>query len=204
MPRFPMSRLAALLLLLLVPACAPYPLVPANSAQAPQGIAVAPAIAFNRVSAFNPAVKVPERVEIWTSDGEVLDQLVFFGGVADGAPLVKLPETTAPREPLPPFRSSMEAGDVMELFAASLVRLGRTPTVETTALRPATFLGGPGFRFDFTYTGKDDIDRRGTAIGTVRDGKLWMIAFEGTRLLHYGRLLPEAERIFATAALRPS
>lgn len=204
MPRFVLSRLALLLVLLLPAACASYALVPANSAQAPQGIAVAPALAFNRVTAFNPMARVPERVEIWTTEGEVLDQLVFFGGIPDGQPLIKLPPGREERTPLPTFRRDMADGDVVELFVSSLVLSGRTPAVTIQLLRPATFLGGPGFRFDFAYAGSDEIDRRGTAIGTVRDGRLWMIGFEGTRLLHYNRLLPEAERIFATATLRPT
>ena len=198
-----MKRAAIIGLLLLLPGCSAYTLVPASTAQAPQGMVVTPTVAFNRVSAFNPQARVPDGVEIWTADGEVLDQVVFFGAIADGAPLIKLAPGKDEQRPLPVFRRTMEAGDVMELFAASLVRVGRTPSVGTDALRPVAFLGGPGFRFDFAYTGSDEIDRRGTAVGTVRDGKLWMIAFEGTRLLHYGRLIQEAERIFATASLRP-
>lgn len=96
----------------------------------------------------------------------------------------------------------MAEGDIAELFASSLVRLGRTPSVTIESIRPATFLGAPGFRFEFSYSGRDEIDRRGSAIAAVRDGRLWMIAFEGTRLLHHGRLMPEVERIFATTRLR--
>ncbi|WP_439576364.1 hypothetical protein [Elioraea sp.] len=198
-----MPRLVILALALLVTACAAYSLAPAGAPQTVQGIVVVPGQSFNRSTAFNRALTLPDRVEIWTTDGEELDRLTFFGGIADGAPLGKLPPDRSDREqPLPVFRAGMAEGDIADLFVANIVRLGRAPAVVIDAIRPATFLGLPGFRFDFSYSGGDEIDRRGSALATVRDGRLWMIVFEGTRLLHHDRLMPEVERIFATARLR--
>lgn len=198
-----MPRLVVLAFALLASACAAYSLAPAGAPQTVHDIVVVPGQNFNRATAFNPALTLPERVEVWTADGEELDRLTFFGGIADGAPLGKLPPARADQEqPLPVFRAGMTEMDIAELFAATLVRLGRAPAVAIESIRPASVLGAPGFRFDFAYAGRDEIDRRGSAVATVRDGRLWMIVFEGTLLLHRDRLMPEVERIFATTRLR--
>jgi hypothetical protein len=196
-----MRAMFALFVLLLAGACAPFTLVPANTQQSVPGLTVQPGIAHNRMGAH--IANLPDRVELWTIDGQILDHMLFIGGVADGNAVLKLPVAQQDRaEPMPLFRAAMPAGDIVELFAASIVRTGRTPAVVTQNIRPAPFLETQGFRFDYTYSGTDEVDRRGTAIGAVRDGRLYMIAFEGTQLLHFGRQLPEAERIFASARLR--
>lgn len=185
--------LLALALSLAIAGCAGFSLVPPGPV-ATKGMQVTPATAWNRFN--NP--RHPPHVEVWTQDGPILDMLVFVGGLADGTALLAM-DRDEPNDPLPVFRSAMSASDIEALFEATVARVRRARSVETAGLRPHPFLGGEGFRFDFAYLGADEVDRRGTAVAAIRDGRLYMIAFEGTELLHFPRGLAEAETIIATA-----
>ena len=43
-----------------------------------------------------------------------------------------------------------------------------------TGLRPRTFLGHPGFQFDYDHLGGDEVERRGRAVGAIIDGRLYL------------------------------
>jgi len=101
----------------------------------------------------------------------------------------------------PPFRSGMTPNEIMDLFTGTFATATGSAVVQARDLRPATFGGTAGFRFEVSYTLKDDVDRELSAVGTVRDGKLYLIAFQGTKLYHYGKYLPEFEQIISTARL---
>ena len=121
------------------------------------------------------------------------------GGVSNGSPLFVRTSQQLKGDPLPPFRRTMGPSEVMELFEATFARVFQSPLVEGRALAPAAFAGHPGFRFDFTFTGRDSVDRRGIAVGTVRDERLYLLTFSGTRIYHFGAYRAEAERIIASA-----
>jgi hypothetical protein len=142
------------------------------------------------------------QVETWTIDGEPLDSIIFFSGIADGQPLITLAQEKG--APLSPFRSAMTPNDVMELFDAMLAKVTGTAVARSRDLRPAKLAGVDGFRFDIDYTLKDDVDRTLSAAGTIVDGKLYLIAFQGDKLYHYQRYLPEFEKIIASATLSHS
>lgn len=138
-------------------------------------------------------------VEVWTLDGLSLNALLFVTGTKDGEPIFTLRQSSGSRgEAPPPFRSNMSALQIKELFGATLTRAFGTTNVETSALRTSTFGGQPGFAFDTAWTGRDEVDRLGRAVGAVRNGRLYMIWFQGTKLYHYKRYLPDFERIVAS------
>lgn len=192
-PHRRIARAALCLAVLVVAGCAGYSLVPAGTTNA-KGIELTPGTTWNRFN--NP--RHPSHLEVWTRNGPILDMLVIMSGVEDGKPLLAM-EAGEEDVPLPIFRSTMSAIDVQALFETTVAQVRRARSVDVVGLRPYAFLGGDGFRFDFAYLGGDEVDRRGTAAGTVRDGRLYMIAFEGTELLHYPTGLPDAERIIEAA-----
>jgi hypothetical protein len=120
----------------------------------------------------------------------------------DGQPLITLAPQTGFQ--LSPFRSAMTPSEVMDLFEAMLTRLTATAVAQTRGLRPAKLGDVDGFRFEIDYTLKDDVDRTLSAVGAVQDGKLYLIAFQGDKLYHYQKYLPEFEKIVGTAVLAHS
>ena len=139
--------------------------------------------------------------ETWTIDGEPLESLMFFAGIRDGQPLMTLPSEMGP---LAAFNAKMSPNDVMDLFEAMLTKVTGAAVAQSRNLRPAQLGNMPGFRFEVEYTMKDDVDRTLSATAAIKDGKLYLIAFQGTRLYHYKKYLPEFERIVASAALSHS
>ncbi len=136
-----------------------------------------------------------KNVEVWTIDGPPLETLVFFVGVADGQALV---EPTEGRQKLPAFHSSMAPNDVMELFRATLTQAAAAIVSEGRNLRPVKFAELDGFRFDLDYTLKEEVDRSLTAIGVVREGRLYLVLYQGTKIYYYDKHLPDFEHVVET------
>jgi hypothetical protein len=59
----------------------------------------------------------------------------------------------------------------------------------------------PGFKFDFHYVAKDEVDRSGIGYAAVKDGKLYLIFFSGSKLHHYPLRLGSAMRIMESAKI---
>lgn len=180
--------------------CGSYALVQ-PSHQVIQGrLAVDTGMRWNKVTQKTPEstlFSTTGQVEVWTADGENLDAIQFFAGVPDGAPLLTVTDKT---KSIGVFHSSMTPNDVMELVEATLSTAANTAITKSRDLRPATVAGVDGFRFEIDYAQHDDIDRVLSAAGTIHNGRLYLILFEGTSVYHYGRYLPEFERIVASAS----
>ena len=191
--------LAALFALLGAASCVPYWSIAPKRTSVHGDLSVEPGESWARswVTPFDGwAFWFPAPVERWTIDGERLDLLTFYVGVPDGQPLIRIPDVK--EKSLPPFRQSMTPPEILDLFEAAFAKAGNTAVVDGRNLRPAKFGDADGFRFEMSLTLPDDIDRELAAAGAVRDGKLYLITFEGTRLYHYARHLPEFERIVAS------
>ena len=199
-----MMRLGGFLVALLAPAlaaCVNYALVDPGRTTVRGELSVASTIAWNKqrkimlpddeIVLSNPAV------EVWTQDGTEVDQLVFYVGVEDGEPLMR---GRISRD-LPRFRRDMSASEVAELFEATLVGGLGAIGLERRELKPARFAGGEGFRLRLGFTLDDEVERELVATGTVREGKLYLIAWLGTRLYHFEHYLPEFEVIAASARI---
>lgn len=195
-------RLLGLLGFLGLAACTGYVLVPPGRAAVGDGLTVTADEAWNRATNL-PLEEYPR--ELWTRDGLRLNSISFMTGIGDGHPVT--PDIIgndgrsggAEKGTLPVFRKDMVAPEIMELFDATFVRLLGTPLVTADNLRPTTFAGLPGFRFDVAYTDRHGLDRRAVVAGAVRDGKLYLICYMAARLHYFDRHLPEAEAIIASA-----
>jgi hypothetical protein len=195
-----MRFIAVIALALLVGACTQYALVQPQSVTVKDALIVEPDIAWNRINQQD--ISGRSQTEIWTADGPLLNTLTFFAGIEDGKPLlVQNAEQERQRGKLPEFRKSMTATEIMELVESTRAKLSPSSITKTRNLRPEKFIGKDGFRFDMTFVGKDEVDREVTVIGTVHEGRLYLIEYQGTRLYHYDLRRQQAERIIQTARL---
>jgi hypothetical protein len=162
-------------------ACTPFTLVAPERQTVGGVISVQPGMKWNKLATS------PYRgnVEAWTLDGPALNTLVFFTGVPDGEPLFTRAAgmaQTAQQEKSPVFRSSMNPVEVQEL-------------------KPVPIANGQGFRFETRMIGRDEVERDGVFVGTVRGGKLYGAWFQGAKLHYFKRYLPEFDRLVASAQL---
>ena len=159
---------------------------------------VTPTIRWNR--AYRGYSDISEE-ENWTLNGPLLDNLTFIGGLRDNRPIVRFQRRSDWRQ-VPNFRSSMTPDEIASMVETYFRVRGGVVNFETRALQPRTFLGHPGFQFDYSRLGSDEVDRRGRAVAAVIDGRLYMILFDATRMHYFPTALPEVERIIESARLR--
>lgn len=176
--------------------CQRYVMVPPQQVTVKNALVVAPSQAWNKINIENLSSRP---VEIWTADGDQLNMLMLFVGVADGQSLFPSPDSE--KDKYAPFKSAMTPNEVVSLVEATLSRYMDSSLVESYDLRPATFAGQNGYRAEFNLVGKDEVDRRGLATGTIKDGKLYLMLFIGTRLHHYGLRAEEVEGMVASARI---
>jgi hypothetical protein len=153
-------------------------------------------VALPRQSPSELAMSSAAPLELWTQDGASLQYMFVFGGVPDGQALFKKFQD---KSEFPAFRAGMSAQEIMELVEATLGKMSASTLIQTRSLRPARFAGLDGFQFAVSYTAKDEIDREGIVAGAVKDGKLYLLLYAGSRLYHFGKYRPEVERMFESA-----
>ena len=156
---------------------------------------VTPPRAWNTLS-----LRPGKNAEIWTLDGEQLNNVTFFGGIAPGAPLYK--ERNKKREPLPKMRNDTLLVDLPELLEGTIRAYNGISVFSVTSSTPIKFLGKDGIRFNYTYTDNDELPRLGEAVGAIVGGKLYMVTFEAPRLHYYDRALSDYQGLVSTAVLK--
>ncbi|HXJ00673.1 MAG TPA: hypothetical protein VNH44_05580 [Micropepsaceae bacterium] len=132
---------------------------------------------------------------VWTIDGFGLNELRFLTGVAGGAPLLRIDGID--RKDMVAYNTTMLPDDVMEMVAGTLGKAGNQQ-LRTAALRPVPFGTGTGFRFDLSYTTKDGLQMKGTALFAQRKNKLDVILFAAPSEYYYDRYVPTVEKVFAS------
>jgi hypothetical protein len=191
-------RSVLVLALLALAGCAPFVLVSPERQTVGAVISVAPGMKWNKLtmSAFQG------KVEVWTLDGPTLNTLLFFTGVPDGEPLFTRRDAAAGQQEKPPvFRATMNPVEIQELLEATAARYFRTTIAEGRNLKPVPIANGQGFRFETRLLGRDEVERAGVFVGTIRGGKLYGAWFQGAKLHYYERYLPEFDRLVASAQL---
>lgn len=124
--------------------------------------------------------------EIWTIDGEQLNQIMFFGGVPVGEPLLK--ERNRKLDPLPKVAGNMLLTDIPVLLERTYRTHYATTSMEIGLQEPTTFAGVEGIRFEYRFTPiEDEVERRGEAFAGLKDGKLYLVAFEAPDLYYFDR-----------------
>jgi len=155
----------------------------------------APASVWNRLSE-----KEGKFQEIWTTDGDQLNRLIFFGGIPSGEPLLK--ERNRKLDPLPRFAANMLLPDIPVLFERTYRAFYATPSIAVGAMEPTTFAGQEGIRFTYRYVDTDDeVERRGEAFAVIRNRQLYMVTFEAPSLFYFDRDTDAVRRLIGTVAL---
>ena len=191
------TRLMCSLALVLLAGCAPYLLVKPERQTVAGVISVQPGAAWNKLTMHDYQGKI----EIWTLDGPALNTLMFFTGVQDGTPLFTARSQDAKQEKPPLFRATMNPLEIQELLEATITRTFQTTIVEGHDLKPAPVASGRGFRFETRMVGRDEVERDGIFVGTIRNQKLYGAWFQGAKLHYYARYLPEFDNLVASAQL---
>jgi hypothetical protein len=101
------------------------------------------------------------RVPTWTNEGIFVDTLQFYVGLKDGELIAPTPPEPKGQRALA-FKASMQPADVVDLFQGLWTRGGSTFTLDR--IEPVPFLGGSGFRFEYSVVRKvDDVRLQGVA-----------------------------------------
>ncbi len=168
-----------------------------------QASVVAERLTVTSDAAWNQLPKPPGTQEAyattWTVDGTALDALHFYVGVKDGTRMGTMPQGNE-AQPIV-FKAAMQPHEVVALFESLYARDGSSFKLDK--LEPAEFLGGKGFRFNYTVVRKfDDVRLSGSAWATVRDGELHAITFTAPALGFHPRLASKVEAVAASARLK--
>ena len=136
-------------------------------------------------------------VEDWTLNGPLLDGISFVTGLKGGDTLVR--QTRRDDRQVPKFRQNMTAPEVAAMLESLFRVRGGTIDFRTLGLAPRPFLGQPGFQFDYEHLDSDEVWRRGRAIGTTVNGRLYLVLFDAVRSHYYAAGLGDLEAIAASA-----
>jgi hypothetical protein len=161
-------------------------------------LSVVPPRPYNRQRAsFFTDIRV---VEDWTLNGPYLDGISYVTGLKNGRYLVYQRRTTS--QQVPKFRSNMTPPEIAGIIESFFRVRGGAVDFRTLSIQPRPFLGAGGFQFDYEHLDGDEVWRKGRAVGSVINGRLYLILMDAARSHYYGQLLPDFEAIVASARLR--
>jgi len=164
-------------------------------AVAKSALTVTPPIDWNRIGA-----RPGRNAESWTLDGLSLDDVTFYGGIANDTTLFR--DAKKKTAPLPRFSATMLAPDIAQLFESSYrVSIG-TSLMSIDSVEPAQFAGHQGFHFTYSFVVQgEEVRRKGDATGAVIGGKLYLVTFEAPVIHYYDATVAKYRALVATAAL---
>ncbi|HWH17477.1 MAG TPA: hypothetical protein VNT77_03945 [Allosphingosinicella sp.] len=160
---------------------------------------VTPSIEWNRIPRGPYDI---HREENWTLNGPFLDSLTFIGGLENNRRIVEQ-RRKADRK-VPNFYSNMTPQDIADMIESFYMIRAGSVRFDMTGLKPRTFLGHPGFQFDYDHLGGNEVERRGRAVGAIINGRFYLALFDAARLHYFDAGLPEFEQIVNSARLRSS
>jgi len=156
---------------------------------------VTPAQDWNRLSA-----RPGRGSEIWTLDGDSLNNLTFYAGIENGRPLFR--EANRRTQPLPRFSATMLLPDIPN-FLENSYRAGRAVTIFTMErVEPVQFAGQSGVRVNYSFTAGDEVRRRGEAYGALVGGRLYLVTFEAPAIHYFDASIEASRRVIASASIR--
>lgn len=124
--------------------------------------------------------------EIWTVDGDQLNQIMFLGGVPVGEPLLK--ERNKKTDPLPRVAANMLLPDIPVLLERTYRTYYATTAMSIGLQEPTVLAGMDGIRFEYSYTALDDeVQRKGEAFAALENGRLYLVAYEAPVLYYFDK-----------------
>ncbi len=191
------SALVVSAILVTTPVWAGYKLIVEGKpvAVAKSGLTVTPARQWNKLGP-----RIGRLAESWTLDGLPLNDLTFYGGIANDTTIFR--EVNKRDRPLPRFSSSMLLPDIAQLFEGSYrVALG-TSLMSIDSIEPSQFAGTSGFKFTYSFAIQDEeVRRKGEAYGAIVGGKLYMMTFEAPVIHYFDRDIASFRSLAATARI---
>ncbi|MGL5836882.1 MAG: hypothetical protein ACRCY3_00090 [Sphingorhabdus sp.] len=162
---------------------------------AKSGLMVSPSQDWNRLGA-----RPGRNAESWTLDGLLLNDVTFYGGIADNTTLFR--EVDKKNRPLPRFSKTMLPTDIPQLFEGSYRVANGTALMSVDKIEPATFAGKSGVRFAYSFTVQgEEVKRKGEATGAIVDGRLYMISYEAPVIHYYNRDLESYRKLVSSAVI---
>jgi hypothetical protein len=138
-------------------------------------------------------------VEDWTLNGPFLDGISFVTGLKDHKSLVR--QSRRDDRQVPKYRDTMTAPEIAAMIESLFRVRGGTVDFRTLGLAPRSFLGAPGFQYDFEHLDGDELWRRGRAVGATVNGRLYLILYDAARAHYYDAALSDFEAITRSARL---
>jgi hypothetical protein len=158
------------------------------------GLTVTPPRDWNRLDA-----KPGKFAEVWTLDGEQLNDVTFYGGVEPGKPLIN--EQDKKRAPLPKFTAKTLLIEGPELLEGTYRAYKQIGSFAVTGSKPDSFAGHQGVHFSYEFTDADNLPRKGEARAALVAGKLYMATFDAPRLHYFEKAQSDFQALIATAKL---
>ncbi len=161
------------------------------------GMTVTPGVAWNKAPRSSDQ---PRYEEVWTADGVLLNTITFYGGVPEGKALIRQRKSAERQAPL--FKANMLPQEVAEFVESTYRVLSGSTVFNMESLKPAIFAGEQGFQLDFNYVlQSDELKRKGRAIGAIKNGKLYMMMYDGTATHYFDAMAGEFDRVVKTARI---
>jgi hypothetical protein len=177
-----------------------YSLVRAQPREVGDGsMAVTPPREWNRTSRIWVLDDV-RQVEDWTLNGPYLDSMSFVTGLRGGRYIIRQNKRDA--QQVPKFRSDMTAPEITSMLESFFRVKAGSIDFRTTGLIPRTFMGYPGFQWDYEHLDSDEVWRRGRAAGAVIDGRLYLILYDAARSHYFNAALADFEAIANSARFK--
>lgn len=201
-----MRRLLPLLLLLAATACTPWQKVPPGP--------VSFGTKATTTTSQTWSSQGDQDATLWTQDGPALHAMVFHLGVADGKTLFQDQDVEAqqglfqkmlgraPDKVSFRFSKTMTEWEIVEFFTTSWGKAAGDVPVKVESMAPATLDGHPGISFQYSYTPKDELRRRGFGVAAVVDDKLYLVHYLGSAIYHFDKHKAEAEQVITAFKIK--
>lgn len=145
------------------------------------------------------SIRPGKKAETWTLDGEQLNDVTFYGGIAPGEPLIR--ERSKKHKPLPKFTSETLLVEIPELLEGTYRTNKGIGAFSVTGSNPDRFLSHDGIRFTYEYVDADNLPRKGEARAALIKGQLFMATFDAPRLHYFDATLDDFRSLTDSAAL---
>lgn len=135
------------------------------------------------------------RIEQWTIDGAPLNQLSIISRIKPREHVFLSARERSWRPDGPWFRAGMRPDEVRDIVLDGLRGAGWA-NVEASNLRPVSWGGVPGLRFEIDLDNPNGLVYRGMATAAERDGRLTVLLWVAPAEHYYGRDAEAVGRMF--------
>lgn len=135
------------------------------------------------------------RQEVWTIDGVPLNRFVVVSRIKNNEHVFLQARARSRRPDGPWFKAGMRADEVRDVVLDALRQDGWS-RVSATNLRPASYGGVPGLRFDAEMTADNGLNYKGTFGAAERKGRLTLFFWAAPVEYYHGRDVAAVERMF--------